>query len=422
MKLSYYISSRFIGAAILITLLSIPVSYFAIKKIMELNVDEGLEEMQAWLNPLIAHSQPELFNRYNNNISIEEVQSPAWTHNRFRTKEIYDSSDNEFVGVRMMDYYFEVNGKNYYITLRKSLIENEDILYSILSLQVGAFIFLLFTLFLINRKLKREVWKPFYTYLHWIKNYRVDKDEFTKLPDSSITELQDLSRAMETLTKINQQLFVAQKELTENTSHELQTPLAVIQNKLDLLMQTNPLSEQQMQHMLDLQKAIGKMVKLNKGLLLLSKIGNQQFSDLQSLSVSGCVTTTLNEWRDVFSSKNISVDVDDKQDSLIIANEILFQTLLNNLVSNAIKFTPKFGEVKFLLSAERLLICNTASDGALDQQLLFQRFKRQNGRIDGNGLGLEISGKIVNLYNWKLSYQYNDNMHCFELFFEKYLI
>lgn len=420
--MSYYISSRFIGAAILITLLSIPVSYFAIKKIMELNVDEGLEEMQAWLNPLIAHSQPELFNRYNNNISIEEVQSPAWTHNRFRTKEIYDSSDNEFVGVRMMDYYFEVNGKNYYITLRKSLIENEDILYSILSLQVGAFIFLLFTLFLINRKLKREVWKPFYTYLHWIKNYRVDKDEFTKLPDSSITELQDLSRAMETLTKINQQLFVAQKELTENTSHELQTPLAVIQNKLDLLMQTNPLSEQQMQHMLDLQKAIGKMVKLNKGLLLLSKIGNQQFSDLQSLSVSGCVTTTLNEWRDVFSSKNISVDVDDKQDSLIIANEILFQTLLNNLVSNAIKFTPKFGEVKFLLSAERLLICNTASDGALDQQLLFQRFKRQNGRIDGNGLGLEISGKIVNLYNWKLSYQYNDNMHCFELFFEKYLI
>jgi signal transduction histidine kinase len=417
MKLSHYISLRFIGAALFISLLSIPIFYLTIEKTMEHNVDESLEELQTWLQPLLQTENIDFINRFDKNISIEEVENRVRSENRFQNKNIYTASDDEFVNYRILDYYRDIDGQNYHINIRKSLIENEDILFNILVLQLGVFLFLLLTLVLINRQLKIKVWNSFYTIIQQIKSYRVDQKEIAQLPSSSITELKDLSFSVENLMKNNLQLFNAQKELTENTSHELQTPLAVFQNKVDLLMQTQPLSEQQMQYMLDLQRTTRKMSQLNKSLLLVSKIENRQFSEVAKLSVNDPILGILHDLEEVLSSKNINVITELQHNKLVTANEVLLQILLNNLISNAVKYCPKDGTVQLYLDENKLQISNTAYAGPLEETTLFQRFKKQNSEKTGNGLGLEIAQKIAQLYGWNLAYQYKNNQHSFELNF-----
>ncbi|MEC5394778.1 sensor histidine kinase [Bergeyella sp. RCAD1439] len=417
MKLTQYISLRFIGIAALMGLLSIPVFYVVLSKIMQENIDRNLDFQKQWLINQMRYTTPENFSKYNQDIAIQEVTEILRKSDRYTNRVLPDGRTNDLENHRILDFYKEVNGKTYHFKIKKSLLENQKILKTIAFLQLVFFSILFLALICINRLVRHRVWQPFYEVLGDLQKYRIDHHNFSVPKRSPVAEMNDLNASLADLVERNRVLYSAQKEFTENASHELQTPLAVIQNKLEMLLQTEPLTEQQVQYIEDIYHANQKLSKMNRGLLLLAKIENHQFERHCEVSLRRLCEKTLSDLQSLFGDKMLAVSSFYQTDKVVDANETLMQILLGNLLSNAFRYAPERGVLEVYLSEESLTVSNTAEGGALDESMLFRRFKSQGGHKDGNGLGLEISRKICGLYGWSLRYFFFEGCHRFTIKF-----
>lgn len=397
--------------------LSVPLFYVVIENIMQDNVDESLRYEKAWILSQIQNRDPKEFSAYDRNVAVKEVEQILRTGDAYNNKDIYIQNDDEFVNHRVLDFYKEINGRKYHFKIRKSLVENEDILRNIALLQTALFLALLFTLLMINRNVEQKVWKPFYRMLDSLRRYRIDDDNFENPPLSPVSEINDLNTSLADLTERNRKLFNAQKEFTENAAHELQTPLAVIRNKVEMLMQTQPLTEQQIHYIGDIFDTSQKITKLNKSLLLLAKIENNQFETTSDISLRNMLTDITGNFSFVLEEKKLLLQSSYFGDVSITANEQLLQILFGNLMSNAIKYAPENSTIHLMLTQESFEIANPSQYGALDESRLFQRFQKQNTGNESNGLGLEICTKICEQYGWSLQYRYENNQHTFSVHF-----
>ena len=417
LKLTRYIASRFIGISALLILLSIPVFYFVLQRIMHNNVDENLRYQKDWIITQMQTQTPDNFSKFNQNVAISEVKDILRTTDLYNTKDIYVENDDEFVNHRVLDFYKSINGKNYHFKIKKSLLESQDVLETVIFLQLGLFVLLTLSLLLININVEKKVWKPFYGTLESLHQYRIDFQNLTVPEKSIISEIDDLNSSLTDLTERNQKLYTAQKEFTENASHELQTPLAVIQNKLELLMQTEPLNEQQSLYISDIYRSNQKISKLSKSLLLLSKIENHQFEQNQEIALPAVIRKISDDFSFIIQSKNISLIIDNEDDVTVNANDALINMLFGNLISNALKYTPENGKVHIILNQKNFRIYNSSEGGALDENRLFRRFQKQSGSSESTGLGLEICKKICILYGWTLEYSFEREIHIFAVDF-----
>lgn len=417
MRLTKYIALRFIGIAALIMLLSIPVFYIVIKKIMEKNVDENLRYQKEWIVNRLQNEKPENFSKFDHNIVVKEVEQILRNEDSYKTKNLYIENDDEFVNHRVLDFYREVNGRKYHFKIRKSLLENEDILESIAVLQGLLFLILISALYFISKNVENKVWKPFYAMLDSLKQYRLDHHNFSVPAKSPVSEINDLNTSLTDLTERNRQLYNAQKEFTENASHELQTPLAVMQNKLEMLLQTEPLNEQQAQYIQDIYQTNHRLSKMNKSLLLLARIENHQFESRNTISLKEICKKTTADFELLTEGRNILFTENYETEKNTVANETLLQILVGNLISNAFKYTHENGEISVQLNEKYLTIKNTSADGSLDETRLFKRFQKQNLNSESNGLGLEICKKICELYGWELQYFFSSGNHVFKIVF-----
>ena len=416
MKLTHHISIRYIGVTSIVMLLTIPVFYFIILFVMMNSVDETLLFQKQWIEKKLKTISPVNFISYNNNIIITSGAS-AYDKERIFNQDIYIPEDNEIVTHRVLEFTTEANGKLYHIRCQKSLVENEDLLKSIIAMQSGIFIILLTSLLFINRNLNRKVWKPFYKTLNELHNYRVDKQSSLDLLPVKINELNDLNESINELTKRNHQLYIEQKEFTENASHELQTPLAIMQSNIDLFLQTSPITEEQALIIENLTDANQRMNKLNKALLLLAKIENNQFPNKERIYLGEIILKTVSRYEDATQQKNITLFTALDKEAEIYADKTLAEILFGNLISNAIRHTIQNGLIEITLNKNSFKITNTATGKALDAQKLFKRFQKSGTDSHSIGLGLEISQKIGNLYGCQINYSFDSNRHCFTVSF-----
>lgn len=417
MRLTKYIALRFIGIAALIMLLSIPVFYVVIKKIMEKNVDESLRYQKEWIVNRLQNEKPENFSKFDHNIAVKEVEQILRNEDSYKTKNLYIENDDEFVNHRVLDFYREINGRKYHFKIRKSLLENEDILESIAVLQGMLFLILISALYFISKNVENKVWKPFYALLDELKKYRLDHHNFSVPAKSPVSEMNDLNVSLTDLTERNRQLYNAQKEFTENASHELQTPLAVMHNKLEMLLQTEPLNAQQAQYIQDIYQTNHRLSKMNKSLLLLARIENHQFESRNTISLKEICKKTAADFELLTEGRNIVFTENYETEKNIVANETLLQILVGNFISNTFKYTPENGEISIQLNEEYLMVKNTSANGSLDESRLFKRFQKQNLNSESNGLGLEICKKICELYGWDLLYFFSSGKHVFKIVF-----
>ncbi len=416
MKLTHHISIRYIGVTSIVMLLTIPVFYFIILFVMMNSVDETLLFQKQWIEKKLKTISPENFISYNNNIIITSGAS-AYDKERIFNQDIYIPEDNEIVTHRVLEFTTVANGKLYHVRFQKSLVESEDLLRSIIAIQSGIFIILLTSLLYINRNLNRKVWNPFYKTLSELHNYRVDKQSSLDLLPNKINELNDLNKSINELTKHNHQLYLEQKEFTENASHELQTPLAIMQSNIDLLLQTSPITEEQALIIENVTDANQRMNKLNKTLLLLAKIDNNQFPNKDRINLSNIIIKTMSFYEDISRQKNITFSACLDKETGIYADTTLAEILLGNLISNAIRHTIQNGLIEIELNKNFFRITNSASGKALDPQKLFKRFQKNGTSSHSIGLGLEISRKICNLYGYQIQYSFVSDRHCFTLNF-----
>lgn len=402
--------------ATLLIFIAIPVFYFAIQRIVKEDVDESLiahkEQIISKLEEVL-HLDPYSFlEAFEPNLTI----SPAKTispYDKFYSITIYDSISNENIPYRVLESNVLLKNGAYIIKLKSSLLDSKDVIQSIVIVMTILLLLIIIGLILINRRLSKKIWKPFYSTINKLHQYRVDNTEPFHFDKTEIEEFNSLNNTIASLSKRNQQVYQSQKEFTENASHEIQTPLAIFQNKLELLMQTNPLSAEQATLIEELANASQRMNRLNKSLLLLTKIENNQFLDKETVSIKDITDKLIEQYKFHTDKKNITVAAQFDEVISITANKTLIETLLGNLLSNAIRHNIRDGHIAISNYQKQLIIENTAKKESLNTEKLFQRFQKQSTDINSIGLGLEIVKKITLLYGYSIHYQFINKSHRF---------
>lgn len=233
--------------------------------------------------------------------------------------------------------------------------------------------------------------------------------------DTSIVEFKELNDAIVDISQRVKSDYKEIKLFTENASHEMMTPIAVINSKLDMMLQSNNLSEEESKNLIDLYSATAKLTKLNQSLLLLVKIDNNLLKDKQEVDLKKLIEEKLSYFQEFIQQKKISVQLD-LTDKKLLMSRYLADILLDNLIGNAIRHNKIEGSIKIELNAIKLTISNTSEADALDPSVAFERFYK-SPLSEGMGLGLAIIKQTAESHQFKIVYNYENKLHIFCLTF-----
>lgn len=288
-----------------------------------------------------------------------------------------------------------------------------DIMAGVMMQFILTFMVLSVAMFITVRFITRRLWKPFDDTLRKAEEFNLAQSAVPGFADTDIMEFRRLNDTLQQLMGKDKETFRIQKEFTENASHELQTPLAVTRSKLDLLMQEN-LTEAQLGIVAELYRLNTRMGHLNRNLLLLARIENEQYDRRDDVCVAEFVESLLPSYEALRGNATVRIIAGDTAPWSVRANAILLECLFNNLVVNAIRHTTG-GEISIDVSRPgTIAVSNPATGGALDPATVFRRFRRGTGE-GGNGLGLAIVKAICDFHGWTAEYAFADGAHCFTI-------
>lgn len=283
-------------------------------------------------------------------------------------------------------------------------------------LTVLFFALLLTGFILLNRRISQRLWQPFYNSLAKIKNFSLEQNKAIQFDKTEIDEFAQLNQSLDKLITGNIAAYTQQKEFAENASHELQTPLAIVQSKLELLMQSQQLTTEQYNIIEDALKALSRVSRVNKNLLLLTKIENSQYMEKDTINVQELLANLIPQFETIAAGKQIKFTIQVQAAVTINGNRALVDILLNNLITNAIRHSEPGSNVLIELTPNRFIISNPG-ERSLQAEQLFKRFASATIQQPGTGLGLAIVKQICNRYGWIIQYVFNNGQHVFTLHF-----
>jgi signal transduction histidine kinase len=340
---------------------------------------------------------------------ISFTPSPAAIKRKFINTHWFDPRHHQNRPFRQLLFSVVAGGQTYTVSVGKSEVETEDLLGWIVLITAGMILLLLGILFLAGRLLLRKLWRPFYDTLDAIRQFNLSSRKPLPPRDTKIEEFKSLDAAIEQMTHKILKDYEMLKNFTDNASHEMQTPLAIINSKLDLIIQDQGLEEKHLRQLQAMYDAVGRLSKLNQSLLLLTKIENNQFAHTDQVALTPLIEEKLLQLEDLTRARNLTVHTDlDKVSARM--NAYLADILLNNLLVNAIRHNLEGGSLNILLQEDGLRISNTGPALHFDPAAIFDRFTKSN-HSDGTGLGLAIVKQICDNYGFPLSYSYNNNVH-----------
>ena len=418
-KLLHKTSRAYLIFAVLILIISAPLFYFLTEKLYIDDADEALilrknEFLQFSIAQLKEADIP-IWNKFNRDIKI--IEAKPLVKDTIFYNYYYDTLNSENEPYRELNLPVSIEGKPYTYSARINLVETEDLIKSIALLFFIIISLLLVGLLIINKSLSQNLWKPFYETLQKIEQFEIDKSNQPKLTDTNIEEFNRLNQSIEKLIERNTSIYHSQKEFIENAAHELQTPLAVFQAKVDTLIQSAEFTEQQNQILSSLNDSVSRLNRLNKNLLLLSKIENDNYTEKQTISLDEAIEKHLDFFTEQAKAKNLTIKTELNETISINSNSVLAEILISNLFLNAIRHNVIDGQIVVVLSSRSLTFSNTGQPQPLVADKLFNRFSKSNLSEQGNGLGLAIIKKISDLNNWKITYSFADNFHSFSVAF-----
>lgn len=412
----------FVAYTFVVLLLSVP-AYFAVvdyiwqdeldenNQVVRQRIEHGLQQTQlsdtAFANLLDAWSkiQPGVI------ITATEAIKPDSVYDAEAVNPY--SPTHEVNRYRALSAYITIKGKPYHLVVRTNIEESNETMMA-LGVVTAVFVLLLVIgLIVLNTLIGRSIWKPFNNTLDKLKGFDLSKGNTIQFEQTDIEEFYELNNALNKLIAGNIAAYRQQKEFTENASHELQTPLALIKTKVDILLQDKTLTQQQSEQISALNIPLSRVSRINKNLLLLAKIENQQYADVEQVNLSALLEENVALFVDYFEEKDIKLQVDIDAAIKIQGNKHLIEILLTNLLVNAIRYTHSGGQVAVQLSGKAFTISNNG-EHALRQDVLFQRFKTTSNNTPNTGLGLAIVYEICKRHNWNIAYSHKNNLHQFQ--------
>lgn len=399
--------------------------YLFMLEVIHDNIDEELENQKRLIIQELASEaivSPDLEFGVNN-YKVREIseQQAINMQNVYKDTMLYmqddDDPEPELEPVRMLTTAFEHKGHYYELAIINSMIEESDLIKNLFYSVLILFILLVVSIVSINKVVIKRLWSPLYHFLDQLTKFRLGKSDGKPAMDTEIMEFKDLQFAVTTLIQHNEEIYEQQKQFIGNASHELQTPLAIMINKLEMVAETEGLQPEQANAIAEVLNTAERLVRLNKSLLLLTKIENRQFLNNEDLSLNTLVTHIVEELEDMAAFKNITIQVLQQVELNLQLDSSLANIMVSNLIRNALFHNIEGGEVTITITENALLVANTSVQGPLDVEQVFSRFYKSDASSKGTGLGLAIVQAICHLYGFEISYDYDNGRHIFKLNF-----
>jgi signal transduction histidine kinase len=349
---------------------------------------------------------------------LEILPIDKFTTFRVQVKDtdIMDQFKDKMVKYRELSYEQQIDSTAYRIKIRRRLAEGQDIFYGLLITILIIGIDVIISFYLLNWWVSKKIWYPFYHALNVLKKFDLRQKAKVSFPSSDVEEFTMMNAEINKLMDKVSSDYSNLKEFTENMSHETQTPLAIIKSKMDLLMQSENLTEEQHEKIGDILEAVNRLSKMNKALILLTKIDNNQFIDEETFNIGRVIKRHLAAFDPFIKAKELEVSVHIESDIFVQMNPHLTDILVSNLLSNAIKYNFSGGVLKITCTEKSLSVENTGEPMNIAPDVIFQRFKKGT-QADSIGLGLAIVKKICDYGRCSVSYAFRKNLHAFTVVF-----
>ncbi|MCR8561008.1 HAMP domain-containing histidine kinase [Mucilaginibacter sp. BJC16-A38] len=409
-----------LATTIIVMLITGIIYYQAISYILTGQKDKDLvvEEQEIFDYVKLNHELPQTFESNDQQITFYTAV-PGSIQREFFNTQYFEKDEGhrhhrhggEYESGRGLISSVTVGDKYYKIQIIESKVETEDLIRLIFFITIGLILFLLLILLLTNRLILNRLWQPFYNIMGELRLFNIaDTHEIPSVP-TTIDEFKELNTTVAEMAARAKHDYQDLKVFTENASHELLTPIAVINSKLDTLIQTENFSDRQSNLLNDLYGAVSRLNRLNQSLLLLVKIENRLLHDKQQINLRELLEEMLSQFEEIFNDKNLNlvVNLEDKE---VNASRYLAEILLSNLISNAIRHNYNGGEIVIRLTSQSLVIKNTGGPEQLEEEKIFTRFHKSSGS-EGSGLGLTISRQICENFGFRLEYLFEDKFHVF---------
>ena len=399
-------------------LISGVIFYFSTKRVIYEHIDSSLITEKDLIQEQIEHTDsiPDLSVSFGRLIEVKMYDESIVPQQIISDCYLDTISDQRDLPFRHLAFAgVTPSGKGFTIDVYHPLSEMQELMRSITFSLFSLFIALTIVFIVLNYYVSRRLWVPFYDALRKMSNFDISSKEPLELMK---TNTQEFRRLNNTLTRIGAKMrkdYFNLREFNENASHEIQTPLAVIRTKLELLMQYENLTKEQVNLLQSSHEATSRLSRLNQGLLLISKIDNQQFATTEKVSFNQLILKFLNNFEEVIQLKQIKVETHFDGELNFDMNPVLADILVSNLIANAVKHNLYGGSITCTLSQRGFTLSNDGKQLDLDPSVLFQRFRKGNENSDSVGLGLSIVSRICAENNLSIRYTCIDKMHSLEV-------
>lgn len=421
MKLIYRIIIRL--SLVLTLVLGVWAVFFYITMMDEVNdeVDDSLEDYsEAIIIRALAGEELPSANSGSNNqyFMVEVTEDYAAAHQNISYKDsmVYIMEKGETEPARILTTIFKDDGNRYYeLTVSTPSIEKDDLKDAIRNWMIFLYVALLLVIITVNVWVFQRNMRPLYVLLHWLDGYRIGNKNEPLKNDTQVTEFRKLNDAAIRQAQRSEQMFEQQKQFIGNASHEMQTPLAICRNRLEMLMEDESLTEAQLEELIKTHQTLEHITKLNKSLLLLSKIDNGQFTETKELDLNALLKQYLDDYKEVYAYRDIGTEVIENGIFHVRMNESLATVLITNLLKNAFVHNVDGGHIRIEITSRNFTFRNTGEAHPLDEARVFKRFYQGSKKEGSTGLGLAIVDSICRLQHIGLRYYFENGEHCFEI-------
>ena len=366
---------------------------------------------------------PDRFNGAYNTYYIKEVTPEYAAENPspyYGEAEAYIRSQEDFASSRIRRQVFGDKDGNYYeITVSLPVFEQETLVEHVLWWTGILFLVLLVTLLIIGIIVIDYNLKPFKALMKWIDAY-VPGHPYGAIPaDTDVVEFRKLAETIRKAVERFENEYEERKIFIGNASHELQTPLAVCSNRLEMLLDRPDINEDIAGEMVKLHRSLQHLIRLNKTLLLLSRIENDQFPPTDEVDVTSLLRESIEMNGEIYSHKSIKSSMEVQGNFVCMINEQMASVLVGNLVKNAFVHSAPGAEIAISVSAGGFNVRNQG-DAPLDKKRVFHRFYLPGGRREGStGLGLALAYSVCERSGLSLTYDFQENQHIFSVILKK---
>lgn len=406
----------------LIVVLTVWAGFFYMAVVEEVNdeVDDTLEDYSEGLiiRALSGEDMPTASNGSNNQYYLYEVsESYAASHPQitYRDEMVFITEKSETEPARVLITIFRTEDERYMeLVVYTPTIEKLDLLRAILGWIIFLYVLLLLIILSINIWVFRKNMKPLYVLLKWLDSSQLGKKNEPLENTTKITEFRKLNAATMAFAERGEKLFEQQKTFIGNASHEMQTPLAICRNRLEMLMEDETLTEHQLNELIKTHQTLENLTRMNRSLLLLCKIENGQFADTCSVCLNDILAHYLDDYKEVYAYRNITVTVTTDSLFCVEMNDSLVSVLVTNLLKNSFVHNIDGGFIYIKITADTFEISNTG-EKPLDRERIFERFYQGQKKEGSTGLGLALVDSICKANHLKIDYTYVENRHIFTI-------